>query len=120
MKIQAKLCILLVFMCFACQRNPKLITPARLLPVDSLTQMVAEMYMIDGLIFALEGKEDMEALTYEQYSPLFQRYSMTPEQLSANIEFYFLQDSIREYIIREVNGKVELYTQQILNEIPQE
>ncbi|MCQ2286323.1 MAG: DUF4296 domain-containing protein [Bacteroidales bacterium] len=84
-----------------------LAAPDRLLPRDSMVDLVTETYITEGEIFYSPQDSDKQKVCFQLYANLFDKYHLTKEEFIDNCEYYLSDPDDYEDFMAEVTSKIE-------------
>lgn len=101
-----KCAIFLLIGCCACHPI-KIKKPDPLLPMDSVAVLVADSYFLEGEIYVMQRKYDVQEYAMVKYDSFFLAHGITKEIFVNNVEYYFTNEKFAEKIMDRVDTIVE-------------
>jgi hypothetical protein len=96
----------LVILLFSCYRenNAKVVQPQHLIPVDSLTEMITDLQLAEGIIVNNRTQRVNMDKNYKDslYTLIFQHYGISADIFKENIDYYNNDPKLMEGIYDEV------------------
>lgn len=115
MKTKVLLIILLALsLLVSCNKKQLQKKPAQLIPVEKMTDIIAESYLIESMINFSSGDSSKQALTQNLYADLFRKYGITKEQYISSITYYLSEKDQANEILTESSEKLNQKQETIL------
>ena len=100
--------LLLLALFSACSKKKQIIPkPNNLIPYDTMTVIMSETFLIEGMLYYLPPDSDRTASALSVYSDLFARYNISKDQFISSVRYYLADKTTSEELLTKVAQIVE-------------
>lgn len=109
--------LLLLFCCGCKSKKQVLDKPEGLINRSTLTEILAEAYVIESTVHLSADSINKRDLTQQFYKELFERHHITKKQFESSLDYYIANETTAEKLLTEVSKKIEIRRQECKEEL---
>lgn len=108
----------LILLCCGCKSKKQVLDkPEGLINRSTLTEILAEAYVIESTVHLSADSINKRDLTQQFYKELFERHHITKKQFESSLDYYIADETTSEKLLTEVSKKIEIRRQECKEEL---
>lgn len=108
----------LILLCCGCKSKKQVLDkPEGLINRSTLTEILAEAYVIESTVHLSADSINKRDLTQQFYKELFERHHITQKQFESSLDYYIADETTAEKLLTEVSKKIEVQRQKSKEEL---
>ena len=109
---------LILLLCSSCKSKKQVLDkPEGLINRSTLTEILAEAYVIESTVHLSADSINKRDLTQQFYKELFERHHITQKQFESSLDYYIADETTAEKLLTEVSKKIEVQRQKSKEEL---
>jgi len=102
------LLLVTILLCCSCKSKKQVLDkPDDLINRSTLTEIIAESYVIESTIHLAPDSLNKRDLAQQYYKELFDRYHITRQQFESSINYYIADETTAERLLTDASKNIE-------------